>query len=116
MNHDAKKNVCPFMRMCSICIALIVAVMFFGCKQNMGNESKTPAVRKFALTFSVDGENGFLEAKVDGTKINSGDQVEKGKTVEFTAKPFSDYSVDTWSIDGSTLKKVPAPQETERQK
>ena len=104
MNHDAKKNVCPFMRMRSVCIALIAAVTFFGCKQNMGNESKTPAVQKFALTFSVDGGNGSLEAKVDGTKINSGDQVEKGKTVEFTAKPFSDYSVDTWSIDGNTFE------------
>ena len=106
MNHDAKKNVCPFMRMRSVCIALIAAVTFFGCKQNMGNESKkpAPAVQKFALTFSVDGGNGFLEAKVDGTKINSGDQVEKGKTVEFTAKPFSDYSVDTWSIDGSAFE------------
>lgn len=104
MNHDAKKNVCPFMRMCSICIALIVAVMFFGCKQNMGNESKTPSQPKYTLTFSVDGGNGFLEAKVDGTKINSRDQVEKGKTVVFTAKPFSDYSVDTWSIDGSAFE------------
>ena len=104
MNHDAKKNVCPFMRMCSICIALIVAVMFFGCKQNMGNESKTPSQPKYTLTFSVDGGNGFLEAKVDGTKINSRDQVEKGKTVVFTAKPFSDYSVDTWSIDGNTFE------------
>ena len=104
MNHDAKKNVCPFMRVCSICIALIAAVMFFGCKQNMGNESKTPSQPKYTLTFSVDGENGFLEAKVDGTKINSRDQVEKGKTVVFTAKPFSDYSVDTWSIDGSAFE------------
>lgn len=104
MNHDAKKNVCPFMRMCSICIALIAAVMFFGCKQNMGNESKTPSQPKYTLTFSVDGGNGFLEAKVDGTKINSRDQVEKEKTVVFTAKPFSDYSVDTWSIDGSAFE------------
>ena len=104
MNHDAKKNVCPFMRMCSICIALIAAVMFFGCKQNMGNESKTPSQPKYTLTFSVDGGNGFLEAKVDGTKINSGDQVEKGKTIVFTAKPFSEYSVDTWSIDGSAFE------------
>lgn len=103
MNHDAKKNVCPFMRMCSICIALIAAVMFFGCKQNMGNESKTPSQPKYTLTFSVDGGNGFLEAKVDGTKINSRDQVEQGKTVEFTAKPFSEYSVDTWNIDGSAF-------------
>ena len=100
MNHDAKKNVCPFMRMCSICIALIAAVMFFGCKQNMGNESKTPAVRKFALTFSVDGGNGSLEAKVDGTKINSGDQVEKGKTVVFTAVPANaaTHEVDAWTV------------------
>ena len=86
MNHDAKKSVRHFMKTLSACIALVAAVMFFGCKQNMGNESNTPAVRKFALTFSVDGGNGSLEAKVDGTKINSGDQVEKGKTVVFTVK------------------------------
>jgi len=106
MNHDAKKSVRHFMKTLSACIALVAAVMFFGCKQNVGNESKTPApaVQKFALTFSVDGGNGSLEAEVDGTKINSGDQVEKGKTVEFTAKPFSDYSVDTWSIDGSAFE------------
>lgn len=106
MNHDAKKSVRHFMKTLSACIALVAAVMFFGCKQNMGNKSKkpAPAVQKFALTFSVDGGNGFLEAKVDGTKINSGDQVEKGKTVVFTAKPFSDYSVDTWSIDGSAFE------------
>ena len=105
MNHDAKKSVRHFMETLSACIALVAAVMFLGCKQNVGNESKTPApaVQKFALTFSVDGGNGSLEAKVDGTKINSGDQVEQGKTVEFTAKPFSDYSVDTWSIDGSAF-------------
>ena len=66
--------------------------------------SEAPSQPKHTLTFSVDGGNGFLEAKVDGTKINSGDQVEKGKTVEFTAKPFSDYSVDTWSIDGSAFE------------
>ena len=102
MNHDAKKNVCPFMRMRSVCIALIAAVTFFGCKQNMGNESKkpAPAVQKFALTFSVDGGNGFLEAKVDGTKINSGDQVEKGKTVVFTAVPANaaTHEVDAWTV------------------
>ena len=100
MNHDAKKNVCPFMRMCSICIALIAAVMFFGCKQNMGNESKTPSQPKYTLTFSVDGGNGSLEAKVDGTKINSGDQVEKGKIVVFTAVPANaaTHEVDAWTV------------------
>ena len=186
MNHDAKKSIRHFMKTLSACIALVAAVMFFGCKQNVGNESKTPAaqykvtvekalggnvtvipalpengmvnknteltftatklggykfvkwerdgadtgvteptykltvtqtvrikavfeedgtpITKHTVTFSVDGGNGSLEAEVDGTKINSGDQVEKGKTVEFTAKPFSDYSVDTWSIDGSAFE------------
>ena len=65
--------------------------------------SEAPSQPKHTVTFSVDGGNGSLEAKVDGTKINSGDQVEQGKTVEFTAKPFSDYSVDTWNIDGSAF-------------
>ncbi len=191
MNHDAKKSICHFMKTLSTCIALVAAVMFFGCKSPVENGSKTPAAQykvtvertaggnvtampalpdsgmvnknteltftataqsgyavekwtvspntalktggaagsqtatititadttiavtfkhseapsqpKHTVTFSVDGGNGSLEAKVDGTKINSGDQVEKGKTVEFTAKPFSEYSVDTWSIDGSAF-------------
>lgn len=100
MNHDAKKSIRHFMKTLSACIALVAAVMFFGCKQNVGNESKTPAVRKFALTFSVDGGNGSLEAKVDGTKINSGDQVEKGKTVVFTAVPANaaTHEVDAWTV------------------
>lgn len=102
MNHDAKKSVRHFMKTLSACIALVAAVMFLGCKQNVGNESKkpAPAVQKFALTFSVDGGNGSLEAKVDDTKINSGDQVEQGKTVVFTAVPANaaTHEVDAWTV------------------
>ena len=100
MNHDAKKSVRHFMETLSACIALVAAVMFFGCKQNMGNESKTPSQPKYTLTFSVDGGNGSLEAKVDGTKINSGDQVEKGKIVVFTAVPANaaTHEVDAWTV------------------
>ena len=119
MNHDAKKNVCPFMRMRSVCIALIAAVTFFGCKQNMGNESKkpAPAVQKFALTFSVDGGNGFLEAKVDGTKINSGDQVEKGKTVVFTAVPANaaTHEVDAWTVSKGAFEQGTEKREAQLQ-
>ncbi|MGI5088654.1 hypothetical protein GWP40_10285 [Treponema vincentii] len=192
MNHDdAKKCVRPFMRMFSICIALIAAVMIFGCNQNVGNESKTPVVQykvtlektaggnvtvtpampdsgmvdknteltftattasgyevetwtvspntalktggtagslsatvtittdttvkvtfkhsetlppKHTVTFDVDGGNGRLSATLDGAAF-TGNKVEQGKTVEFTASPFFDYTVDRWSIDGDVFEK-----------
>ncbi|UTC58531.1 hypothetical protein ABK01_09835 [Treponema sp. OMZ 305] len=191
MNHDdAKKCVRPFMRMFSICIALIAAVMIFGCNQNVGNESKTPVVQykvtlektaggnvtvtpampdsgmvdknteltftataasgyevetwtvspntalktggtagslsatvtittdttvkvtfkhsetlppKHTVTFDVDGGNGRLSATLDGTAF-TGNKVEQGKTVEFTASPFFEYTVDRWSIDGDVFE------------
>ena len=46
--------------------------------------------------------NGTLEANVDGKKINSGDKVEKDKTVTFTATAKSGYVVDTWTVTPST--------------
>ena len=42
---------------------------------------------QFKIDFGVDGTGGTLTAKVDGTEILTGKQVEQGKTVEFTATP-----------------------------
>ena len=42
--------------------------------------------------------NGTLEANVDGKKINSGDKVEKDKTVTFTATANTGYEVDKWTV------------------
>ena len=53
---------------------------------------------KFKIHFGVDGANGTLKAKVDGIEINSGDKVEKDKTVTFTATADSGYVVDKWTV------------------
>ena len=57
----------------------------------------------FAVNFSVDGGNGTLTAKVDGGEINSGNKVEHGKTVTFTATPDAGYTVKEWKADGSAV-------------
>ena len=68
-----------------------------------GGGTPTP---KHAVTFSVDGGYGTLKAKVDGTEINSGDKVEQGKIVEFSAMPYNptQYTVDSWSITGGSFE------------
>lgn len=53
----------------------------------------------FAVNFSVEGSNGTLEASVDGKPISTGNTVAAGATVVFTAKPNSNYQVNTWSGD-----------------
>lgn len=54
---------------------------------------------KYPVTFSVDGAGGALTAKMGDTVINTGNGVEHGKTVEFTAKPASNgWKVKDWSI------------------
>ena len=57
----------------------------------------------FAVNFSVDGGNGTLKATVDGSEINSGNKVEHGKTVTFTATPDAGYTVKEWKADGSAV-------------
>ncbi|QTQ16091.1 leucine-rich repeat protein [Treponema parvum] len=64
---------------------------------------------KFKIDFSVDGANGTLTAKVDGTEILTGKQVEHGKTVEFTATPAgANFAVDKWTNGGSNITEAGA--------
>ena len=69
---------------------------------NSGGGGGTPTP-KHAITFSVDGGNGTLKATVGGTEINSGDTVEQGKTVVFTATPDSGFHVKGWTLDGNPV-------------
>ncbi|MGI5061060.1 leucine-rich repeat domain-containing protein [Treponema denticola] len=56
------------------------------------------------IDFGVDGGNGTLTAKVDGSGINSGDTVEHGKTVVFKATPaYSSYMVGKWTNNGTVI-------------
>ena len=85
-----------------IAAVLTLALLFTGCPNNVGGGG-TPSTSKHTVTFSVDGGNGTLKAKVDGTKINSGDKVEQGKTIVFTATPDSGFHVKGWTLDGKPV-------------
>ena len=72
------------------------------------NESKIVTVKfkktTYKVTFSVDGANGTLKATVEGSEIHSGDDVEKGKTVYFTAIPYLGWELDIWTgVSSSSL-------------
>ena len=84
--------------MSGIAAILMLAVVVIGCKHNVNNKPET-----FNITFSVDGGNGTLKATVDGSEINSGNKVEHGKTVTFTATPDAGYTVKEWKADGSAV-------------
>ena len=59
---------------------------------------------QFKIDFGVDGGNGTLTAKVDGSEIHSGDKVEHGKTVVFRATPaYSSYAVEQWTNNGTVI-------------
>ena len=59
---------------------------------------------QFKIDFGVDGGHGTLTAKVDGSEISSGDTVEHGKTVVFTAEPAgSSCEVEQWTNNGTVI-------------
>ncbi|MFC2280652.1 MAG: leucine-rich repeat protein, partial [Treponema socranskii subsp. buccale] len=73
--------------------------------QNATDGSDKPAVERYFVDFYTDGwHGGALTAKVDGKEIHSGDRVEQGKIVEFTAQPESGKRADTWFIEGGNFE------------
>ena len=85
------------------------ALMLLGvsaCKDpsdGTGGDSSGTLTPKYRIFFSVEGGNGTLKAEVDGVKINSGDSVEQGKSVVFTAEPAPDYVVEQWANGGTLI-------------
>ena len=58
----------------------------------------------YTITFDVEGSTGgTLKAQVDGKEITTGDSVEQGKSVVFTAKPAPDYVVEQWTNGGTVI-------------
>ena len=55
------------------------------------------------IDFGVDGTLGTLTAKVDGSGISSGNFVEQGKTITFTATPDSNCAVEKWTNNGTVI-------------
>ncbi|MGI5092005.1 leucine-rich repeat domain-containing protein [Treponema socranskii] len=63
----------------------------------------------YTINFGVDGGHGTLTAKVDGSGIGSGNKVEQGKTVVFTATPAgANFAVDKWTNRGSDIPEAGA--------
>lgn len=57
---------------------------------------------KYKVEFNPLDTNGTLSASLDGGNFDSGNDVEHGKTLVFTASPNSGYSVATWTVsDGA---------------
>jgi len=89
---------------------LLIALMFTACKQPASAEKPEPpappAPPKHAVTFSVEGTppNGTLKAILGTSEITSGDKVEEGKWVIFTAKADEGYRVKEWKVDGNAIK------------
>ena len=63
------------------------------------------AIPKHAINFSVDSttQNGTLKAVVSDKEIDSGNEVEEGKTVTFTATANSDYRVKEWKVNDKVV-------------
>ncbi|MGI5063063.1 leucine-rich repeat domain-containing protein [Treponema denticola] len=91
-------------------LMLLIALMFTACKQPASAEKPEPpappAPPKHAVTFSVEGTppNGTLKAILGTSEITSGDKVEEGKWVIFTAKADEGYRVKEWKLDGNVIK------------
>ena len=91
-------------------LMLLIALLFTACKQPASAEKPEPpappAPPKHAVTFSVEGTppNGTLKAILGGSEITSGDKVEEGKWVIFTAKADEGYRVKEWKLDGTAIK------------
>ena len=63
-------------------------------------------IPKHKITFDVEGENwkgGTIKAKVDEVEIYSGNELEEGKEITFTAKPYAGYKLKEWKLDGKAI-------------
>lgn len=58
----------------------------------------------FVVTFSVEGNNGELGATVNGDAVTSGDELDAGMDVTFTAVPDAGYQVKAWTLDGVVIE------------
>ena len=92
-----------------VLITATLALFFTACKQTSGGGEGGKSTPKHAITFSVEGANGTggtLIAKVDGAEaqlLTSPINVEKGKTVTFTATANDGYRVKGWTLDGNAV-------------
>lgn len=97
----------------AVLVFLLLSFVFAGCpnaaKKPIEKGDKNENLEKFVITFGASSVGATVEAEVDGNKINSGDKVQKGKIVTFTAKLTDDiHTVSSWSgaAEDATDKKT----------
>ena len=56
------------------------------------------------VNFEVAGNNGNLTAEVNGQEIQTGDEVQEGKDILFTAEPHEGYALKHWTLNGEVLE------------
>ena len=95
MNIHLYKNT---KRLCWLAGVLLLASLVVGCKPTVSGPET------YTVTFSH-GKHGTLEATVGGKPFTTGTVVQKGTTVEFTAKALAGYTVDTWTVNGTAVPK-----------
>ena len=97
MNKNRRTN--RLLSRLAVGLMLAAMALFTGCPNKITVKPET-----FAVTFSA-GEHGTLKAKADGVTETdkSPINVEKDKTVVFTAVPEKGYEVEKWTVNGTAV-------------
>ncbi len=69
-----------------------------------GSQVPGPITFFYTVQFNVIDGNGSLAATVDGNSILTGQDIQEGKTIIFTASPDSGYQVKEWTLNGNTVQ------------
>lgn len=88
-------------------LILLAASLFTGCPQKPESKPTPTPESGYKVNFAVQGGNGTLEAKAKDPNwhpITTGTEIEKGKTVSFTAVPDPGYMTDAWTILGGSFE------------
>ena len=90
--------------------AVLALIALFGmtacsnaAQPDAGGNSAGTSTPKYTIHFSVRSGLGTLKAAVDGKEIHTGDSVEQGKSIVFTAEPDSGYEVGQWTNGGTVI-------------
>ena len=100
-----RKALGAFSKLGAVVLIIATLAMFFTACNQTGNTGGGGGKPKHAVTFSVEGRNGTLKAKVEGEATETETSpiaVEEGKTVTFTAEASKGYRVSTWVISPSS--------------
>ncbi|RNC63848.1 hypothetical protein [Proteiniphilum sp. X52] len=99
-------------RLFSTLLLLIgLSLAFSSCSKDDTPLPQPEKPEKIIIMFGVDWGEGTLEATVDGVKIDSRSEIEKGKTVVFKATHSKSWEIKYWKINGEMIRSV-APDQT----